>query len=80
MCGGVETRSESIFDTGRTDIRLLEARRAVCGKAFGGGSYRSDEASRAAHARARANIRFKFQAMVTRLHSPRTFSSPRREN
>jgi hypothetical protein len=29
---------------------------------------------------ARANIRFMFQAMVTRLHSPRTFSSPRRKN
>ena len=29
---------------------------------------------------ARTNIRFKFQAMVTRLHSPRTFSSPRSEN
>ncbi len=29
---------------------------------------------------ARTNIRFKFQAMVTRLHSPRTFSSPRKEN
>ena len=28
----------------------------------------------------RTNIRFKFQAMVTRLHSPCTFSSPRREN
>src|SRR5271165_4775937 len=28
----------------------------------------------------RTNIRFKFQAMVTRLHSPRTFSRPRREN
>ncbi len=35
---------------------------------------------RASHAGARANIRFRFQAMVTRLHSPRTFSSPRREN
>ena len=29
---------------------------------------------------ARANIRFKFQAMVTRLHSPRAFSNPRIEN
>ena len=29
---------------------------------------------------ARTNIRFKFQAMVTRLHSPRTFSSPRSKN
>ena len=28
----------------------------------------------------RANILFKFQAMVTRLHSPRTLSSPRSEN
>src|SRR5208282_372500 len=28
----------------------------------------------------RTNIRFKFQAMVTRLHSPRTFSRPRSEN
>src|SRR5271166_5112517 len=28
----------------------------------------------------RTNIRFKFQAVVTRLHSPCTFSSPRREN
>ena len=28
----------------------------------------------------RTNIRFKFQAMVTRLHSLRTFSSPRSEN
>ena len=28
----------------------------------------------------RTNIRFIFQAMVTRLHSPRTFSSPRNEN
>jgi len=28
----------------------------------------------------RANIRFIFQAMVTRLHSPRAFSSPRIEN
>jgi hypothetical protein len=27
-----------------------------------------------------ANIRFIFQAMVTRLHSPRAFSSPRIEN
>ena len=29
---------------------------------------------------ARTNIRFKFQAIVTRLHSPRTLSSPRSEN
>src|SRR5208283_388430 len=29
---------------------------------------------------ARTNIRFIFQAMVTRLHSPRAFSSPRIEN
>jgi hypothetical protein len=28
----------------------------------------------------RANIRFIFQAMVTRLYSPRAFSSPRIEN
>jgi len=28
----------------------------------------------------RTNIRLIFQAMVTRLHSPRTFSSPRNEN
>src|SRR3984885_14429191 len=29
---------------------------------------------------ARTNIRFRFQAIVTRLHSPRTLSSPRSEN
>src|SRR6476660_6863681 len=29
---------------------------------------------------ARANIRFMFHAMVTRLHSPRTLSSPRSRN
>ena len=29
---------------------------------------------------ARTNIRFMFQAMVTRLHSPRTLSSPRSRN
>ena len=28
----------------------------------------------------RVNIRFRFQAMVTRLHSPRTLSSPRSRN
>ena len=28
----------------------------------------------------RANIRLMFQAIVTRLHSPRAFSSPRSEN
>ena len=28
----------------------------------------------------RANIRFMFQAMVTRLHSPRTQSNPRSKN
>src|SRR5207344_151595 len=28
----------------------------------------------------KANIRFTFQAMVTRLHSPCTFSSPRKRN
>src|SRR5215831_19864738 len=28
----------------------------------------------------RANIRFTFQAMVTKLHSPRTLSSPRSRN
>ena len=41
---------------------------------------RRQGAPRACQAGARTNIRFRFQAMVTRLHSPRTFSSPRSEN
>ena len=32
------------------------------------------------HAAFRANMRLMFQAMVTRLHSPRTLSRPRIEN
>ena len=38
------------------------------------------DAWRPGQAGARTNIRFMFQAMVTRLHSPRTLSSPRSEN
>src|SRR5271163_3651069 len=37
-------------------------------------------ASRPLQAGARTNIRFRFHARVTRLRSPRTFSSPRSEN
>jgi len=38
------------------------------------------EDRRPPQAGARANIRLMFQAMVTRRHSPRAFSSPRIEN
>ena len=38
------------------------------------------DAWRPGQAGARTNIRFRFQAIVTRLHSPRTLSRPRNEN
>ena len=42
--------------------------------------HRAPGLPRPRQAGARTNIRFKFQAIVTRPHSPRTFSSPRSEN
>jgi len=80
--GGLEFCGEAGFSASRgrlTSYRLLRApcgrlqggRRGVCG-AFGGRP--------PLQAGLRANIRLTFQAMVTRLHSPRAFSSPRIEN
>ena len=42
--------------------------------------HRAPGLPRPRQAGARTNIRFRFQAIVTRPHSPRTFSSPRSEN
>jgi NADP-dependent 3-hydroxy acid dehydrogenase YdfG len=42
--------------------------------------HRAPGLPRPRQAGARTNIRFRFQAIVTRLHSPRTLSSPRSEN
>src|SRR5271163_2948107 len=42
--------------------------------------HRAPGLPRPRQAGARTNIRFRFQAIVTRLHSPRTLASPRSEN
>ena len=44
------------------------------------GHFRARRKGHAPEATAKANIRFMFHAMVTRVHSPWTFSSPRSRN
>jgi hypothetical protein len=59
-------------------IRLLRARGRLPWALAG--ALRRVGRTAAAQAGLRANIRLMFQAMVTRLHSPRALSSPRIEN
>jgi hypothetical protein len=68
LCGGCETRWGFV----EGPMSLLDDR--------GADRLRVGLRPRPQQAGLRTNIRFKFQAMVTRLHSPRTFSRPRREN